>query len=37
MVEKSLAFEPKNKRDFVAIIIRMNDVTKLATDFENFK
>jgi hypothetical protein len=37
MVEKSLEFEPKEKKELVALVIRMNDITKVAQDFESFK
>lgn len=37
MVDKSSEFEPKNRKDLVAIIIRMNDLTKVASEFDKFK
>ena len=37
IVQKSLNFEPKNKKDFMFIIIRLNDLTKIASEFEVFK
>lgn len=37
IVEKSLNFEPKKKTELFALIIRMNDLTKVMHDFEKFK
>jgi hypothetical protein len=37
MVEKSLDFEPKNPKELVSLIIRINDLTKVANEYEKFK
>jgi hypothetical protein len=37
MVIQSVDFEPKHKKDMVARVIRINDLTKVATEFESFK
>ena len=37
IVEKSVDFEPKNPRELVALLIRLNDLTKIANEFERFK
>jgi hypothetical protein len=37
IVSTSLEFEPKNQKSLVELIIRLNDLTKIAAEFSKFK
>ena len=37
IVSTSLEFEPKNQKSLVELVIRLNDLTKIASEFSKFK